>query len=168
MKNRNSIFYIKHGEKGAITLFILLAILFFLIILIGLFYNLSNRNMTQDSEIENIKKNYNDNKNLTEINEIYDQTVEDLRSSLKITLNNQSATNPGTEEIFQNTGKGIYLDKEQKEQMTLDSNTINVPKKEYIVTYNYNYEGQPNTQATFSYIFKGYYTERDGRYTNDI
>lgn len=42
------------GEKGAITLFVLVAILFFLIILIGLFASSSNIRTSQIRELEKI------------------------------------------------------------------------------------------------------------------
>ena len=160
--------YTKNNEKGAITLFILLSILFFIIILFALFYNLSNRNIAQNQEIENIKKNYDNYKTLNEIREIYNKKVENTTTSIKITLDNEKATENGTISIYQKIGDGIYLDNDLKNEITTTKNPIEIPKKEYIITYNYNYSGKENSKVIFSYDFKGYYTERDGKGTQLI
>ena len=62
------------GEKGAITLFVLVAILFFLIILIGLFASSSNIRTSQVKELEKIQENYKIEPN--EIDRIYAEQIE--------------------------------------------------------------------------------------------
>ena len=50
-------------EKGAITLFLLLAMLFFLIVLFSLFISTGNKSLSQTSEVDKIKDEwYNGNK----------------------------------------------------------------------------------------------------------
>lgn len=74
------------SEKGAITLFVLLAILFFIIVLFGLYYNLSTKNTNQAKEIETIIKNY----NLQEesINQMYENTLNDTYFSISLSQTN--------------------------------------------------------------------------------
>ena len=61
------------SEKGSITLFVLLAILFFLIVIFSLFMNSSNKNVIQNSEIDKIKEEYQESVN--NIDQIYNDTV---------------------------------------------------------------------------------------------
>ena len=46
------------SEKGAITLFVLLALLFFMVIVTGLFFRTSNNIIIQDGDIRAIEKEY--------------------------------------------------------------------------------------------------------------
>lgn len=62
------------NEKGAITLFLLIAILFFLIVLQGMYTNLKNKNLAQILTIEKIERNYNDI-SMEEMKEIYNRTL---------------------------------------------------------------------------------------------
>ena len=61
------------NEKGSITLFVLLAILFFVIIVFGLFISSSNKNVIQSSELDKIKEEYQES--INNINQIYNDTV---------------------------------------------------------------------------------------------
>ena len=61
------------NENGAITLFILLAILFFLIILSSLYFNSSNKIQAQASETDKIKKEY--EKDINNVDQIYLDTL---------------------------------------------------------------------------------------------
>ena len=61
------------SENGSITLFVLLAILFFLIVIFSLFINSSNKNMIQSSEIDKIKEEYQES--INNIDQIYKDTV---------------------------------------------------------------------------------------------
>ena len=61
------------SEKGSITLFVLLAILFFLIVMFSIFINSSNKNMIQSSEIDKIKEEYQES--VDNIDQIYDDTA---------------------------------------------------------------------------------------------
>ncbi len=70
-------------ENGSITLFVLLAILFFLIVIFSLFMKSSNKNVIQSSEIDNIKEEYQESVN--NIDQIYDDTLnEHIEDFLKI------------------------------------------------------------------------------------
>ena len=46
------------NEKGSITVFVLLAILFFLIVVFSVFMSSSNKNRIQISELDKIKQEY--------------------------------------------------------------------------------------------------------------
>ena len=57
-------------QKGSITLFVLVSIMFFVIVLVGLYVNSSYKIQKQQKEIEKIQKNY----NKENINELYEET----------------------------------------------------------------------------------------------
>ena len=63
------------SEKGSITLFVLLAFLFFIIVLFGVYYNLSTKNTNQAKQIEKIIKNYEVEEE--SINQMYEDTLDD-------------------------------------------------------------------------------------------
>ncbi len=72
-----------HKENGSITLFILLAILFFLIVIFSIFVASSNKQQSQNSEIDKIKKEY--AQSVHDIDQIYKSTVLDnLPNLIKI------------------------------------------------------------------------------------
>lgn len=58
MKEKLKRFNNYRDEKGSITLFVLLAILFFIIVLFALYYNFNTKNAGQKEEIQKIIKNY--------------------------------------------------------------------------------------------------------------
>ena len=60
-------------ETGAITLFVLLAMLFFLIIVLSVFMNSSNKIISQTSEIDKIKEEY--EQSVNNIDQIYNETL---------------------------------------------------------------------------------------------
>lgn len=60
------------SEKGSITLYVLLSILFFIIILVGLYVNSNNKISKQKKEIEDIQKSY----QKEDINSIYEKALE--------------------------------------------------------------------------------------------
>ena len=61
------------NEKGSITLFVLLAILFFLMVIFSVFMSSSNKNRIQMSELDRIKQEY--DKDVDRIDEIYDEVA---------------------------------------------------------------------------------------------
>lgn len=72
------------NEKGSITLFVLLAIVFFLIVIVNMFITSTNKNRIQVSELDKIKEEY--GKDIENIDQIYaeelekaQKTVEDLK-----------------------------------------------------------------------------------------
>ena len=60
-------------ETGAITLFVLLAILFFLIVIFSMFMSSSNKYLSQTSEIDKIKEEY--EQSVNNIDQIYNETL---------------------------------------------------------------------------------------------
>lgn len=60
-------------ETGAITLFVLLAMLFFLIIVLSVFMNSSNKIISQTSEMDKIKEEY--GQSINNIDQIYNETL---------------------------------------------------------------------------------------------
>ncbi len=60
-------------ETGAITLFVLLAMLFFLIIVLSVFMNSSNKIISQTSEMDKIKEEY--EQSINNIDQIYNETL---------------------------------------------------------------------------------------------
>ena len=71
------------NEKGSITLFILLSILFFLIVIFSVFMVSSNKKQAQTSEVDKIKQEY--EKSINNIDQIYNETLtENLSNLLKI------------------------------------------------------------------------------------
>ena len=60
-------------QNGAITLFVLIAILFFLIVMFGVYIASNNRYQTQVSEVDKIKDEY--GKDVNNIDEIYTDTL---------------------------------------------------------------------------------------------
>lgn len=70
-------------ENGAITLFVLLAMLFFIIVIFSVFMTSSNKNTSQISEIDKIKEEYQDS--VDNIDQIYNETLtENLSNILKV------------------------------------------------------------------------------------
>ena len=70
-------------EKGAITLFVLLAMLFFLIVIFSVFIASSNRQQSQTSEIDKIQEEY--EQSVDNIDQIYTETIiNNLPNLLKI------------------------------------------------------------------------------------
>lgn len=57
------------SQKGAITLFVLLGMLFFIIVVVSLLFRTTNNNITQEADIRAIENQYSVNNE--ELNEIY-------------------------------------------------------------------------------------------------
>ena len=70
----------KKNENGAITLFVLLTCLFFVFILTGVYISNLNRLQVQEQEVTQIQENY--AKDLSRVDEIY----ENLSRSMAVTL----------------------------------------------------------------------------------
>ncbi len=68
------------NEKGSITLFVVAAILFFLIVVFSMFMTSSNKSRIQISEIDKIKEEY--AKSVENIDQIYQDTVNDNITNL--------------------------------------------------------------------------------------
>lgn len=63
-------------QNGSITLFVLLSIMFFVIVLMGLYINSSYKVQKQEQDIEKIQKNY----NTENINELYNKAYEKYKT----------------------------------------------------------------------------------------
>ena len=68
-------------EKGSITLFILIAILIFLIIVFAVFFNINSKKINQNAEIEKIQEDYSEDEN--HIDEIYENEVQNLNNHIE-------------------------------------------------------------------------------------
>ncbi len=66
------------NEKGSITLFVLISMLFFVIILVGLFTNISNKVAKQEREINRIQQSYRQE----DINKIYNEKYEQKHNNI--------------------------------------------------------------------------------------
>ncbi len=62
-------------ENGSITLFVLVSMLFFIIVLMGIFVNTSNKIQKQEKEIQQIQRSY----QKEDINSLYENIVEQKR-----------------------------------------------------------------------------------------
>lgn len=63
-------------HNGSITLFVLLSIMFFVIVLVGLYVNSSYKFQKQQQDIEKIQKSY----NTENINDLYNKTYEKYKT----------------------------------------------------------------------------------------
>ena len=88
----------KKNEKGAITLFVLLACLFFVFILTGTYISNLNRLQVQEQEVRQIQENY--EKDIDRVDEIY----ENLSKSMKVTLSQNPPNGTWTNEEVTLTG----------------------------------------------------------------
>lgn len=64
----------RKNEKGSVTLFVLIACIFIVLILVMINIGIMNKNINSEKEIDKIISEY--NKNESSINEIYRETVE--------------------------------------------------------------------------------------------
>lgn len=76
------------SEKGSVTLFVLIAILFFLIVSLNIYSSNKSKIVAQSKEIEAIKENY--NKDLENMDNIYDNLI---KTDLKTVFIKQSSIN---------------------------------------------------------------------------
>ncbi|MFR2571127.1 MAG: hypothetical protein ACLS90_05475, partial [Clostridia bacterium] len=69
------------SENGAVTLFVLIAILFFLIVIFGMYVRSSSKNQVQISEMEKVQKEY--QKDVDNIDQIYDEVKNKSQITIK-------------------------------------------------------------------------------------
>ena len=81
----------------------------------------------------------------------------------KIALDSQSATSEGSTTVYEKYGSGIYKEGECTNQITVNTNAIIKPTKQYTVEFNYNGNGTSNTSKISTYTFGGYYTSTNGK-----
>ena len=102
---------------------------------------------TGGTKVGNAGANYNPSKNIT----LYAQWTTDAYT---VTLDNQNATSSGTTSVSATYGNALPR--------------IIIPSKKYIVTLNYNGNGQSNSALTSNCTFNGYYTGINGTGTKYI
>lgn len=71
-------------EKGSITMFVLISMMFFLIVIVGLYVSSSYKMQKQESEIKKIQESY----NYKNINDIYNECEKNYND--KINTNNKT------------------------------------------------------------------------------
>ena len=62
------------NQKGSITLFVLLAMIFFIIIILNMTMNVANKKQSQISEYDKIKQEY--EKNINNIDQVYNEVLQ--------------------------------------------------------------------------------------------
>ena len=77
-------------ENGSITIFVLVSILFFLIVVFSVYMNSSNRNTIQVSEIDKVKEEYEQDVNM--IDEIYEEIASDYPIEINLDKNGGTYT----------------------------------------------------------------------------
>lgn len=65
-------------EKGSITLFVLMSMIFFVIVLVGLYVNSSYKVQKQQKEIERIQRTY----EIEDINGVYNRAISTFQSNI--------------------------------------------------------------------------------------
>lgn len=65
--------FLLKNNKGAITLFVLISMLFFMVVLSSLFMTTSNQKQSQTSELDKIKQEYENS--VDNIDQIYSNTL---------------------------------------------------------------------------------------------
>jgi len=60
-------------EKGSVTLFVLVSMLFFMFVLVGMYVNTSNKVAKQEREVNKIQQSYEQ----VDINDIYNKKIQE-------------------------------------------------------------------------------------------
>lgn len=66
-------------EKGSITIFVIVAMLMFIVIAFAIFFNISNKNISQETEIEKIQEEYGED--INNINEIHENQLQNSNNT---------------------------------------------------------------------------------------
>ena len=66
-------------EKGSITIFVIVAMLMFIVIAFAIFFNIRNKNISQETEIEKIQEEYGED--INNINEIYENQLQNSNNT---------------------------------------------------------------------------------------
>lgn len=109
----------KH-EKGSITLFILIAVLFFIFSVIGIIVNVKNNKLAQEREIHKIQESYQISNQDAE--QIYQEELDKAEGKIDIMLIKKTTWNTDKKEYFYNTrwyttkGEGITLSEGTKQK----------------------------------------------------
>lgn len=68
------------SQKGSITLFVLISMIFLIIVIVGIYIATSNKAQKQEKEIEQIQQSY----EKTDINTVYEKTLTNYEKTLYI------------------------------------------------------------------------------------
>ena len=90
-KNSNII----KNEKGSVTLFVLIAMIFFLIVTIGIYVNSQSKLQAQNAEVEQIKNNYQKNNYNEYLDNIYNDLTENT-ATISLSFNGGEYAMPTT------------------------------------------------------------------------
>ena len=125
----------KH-EKGSITLFVLIAVLFFIISAIGIMMNVKNNKLAQEREIHKIQESYQISNQDAE--QIYQEELDKAEGKIDIMLIKKSTWNTDKKEYFYD--KTWYTTKGEGNDLVLDVRFIkDVPEeKNYVVIEDKN------------------------------
>ncbi len=114
------------NEKGSITLYVLISMVFFIVVVYGVYFNTTNKAQKQNKEIEKIQKQY----EKEDINDLYEKTMNQNDtgiSNISITLNTNAKSNSVKATITYPTGvekrKGAYGDNLANAQKNAENST---------------------------------------------
>ena len=121
-------------ERGSITLFTLISIIFFLIIGIGIYINISNNEVAQVAEIEKIKSEYQINKE--QMDEKYEEIIDNINQKVVITLKKVSDNSDYISGAWTNDSVRVkieYPEGTKEEEKTIYVNGNKEPYKEEMI-----------------------------------
>lgn len=72
----------RKNEKGSITLFVLVAMLFFIVIVFLSYMGVFNKMASQEKDIQKIEAEYNKNSNIEEMERQYQEVVNKMETSM--------------------------------------------------------------------------------------
>ena len=134
------------SEKGSVTLFILIAVLFFLIVSLNVYSKNKNRIVAQANEIKAIEENY--NKDLENIDKIYE---DELKYFIKTTFIKESSINSGNN-VYYNlsdwTNENIVVNVRVYTEYNPDAQLqVKIISKKTGLTVTYNKEQVDNNEV---------------------
>ena len=109
------------NQKGAITLYVLISMMFFLVIILGIYFNSSNKIQKQEKEVEKIQKEYEKNN----INDIYENKYNEYINTETPTIQIYDGDVLKNQVVGEkvNSKKTIYLSNENVTLKFLSKNT---------------------------------------------
>ena len=129
-KKVNTIIKKLKNEKGAITLFVLIAILFFLIVVISLFTNNQNKKIAQTQEVQAIKENY--EREVDNIDEIYQDQLNKGQGKIEVTFTEEDSGDDYKPGDWAN--EDIVVSVKPDDKTTIDKIVIKDPDTGEVIT----------------------------------
>ena len=123
-------------EKGSITLYVLISMMFFLVVIFGIYVNSSNKIQKQEEEINKVQKEY----EKENVNDIYEKTYNNYVNTETPTIQVYDGKNLKSEVMGEKVSsrKEIYLSKKKITFKFLSNNTSD----------KYAYSTTPNGEKT--------------------